>query len=263
MRIGFTDVDGARQLLENYCEQTGDTSTPDVTPESLVEAVVGGHIRVAVNEGPFLTHMIKQVEFPAQWISAFELEIVRAQVKTTGFVICDYPFVVVPPGEHPEAIGLGFPGTVKYFPLTRALCLRMGELDDGFSYGNAGKEEVRVINQNIAVNSERFVMGPSRGSLSMSWPEVERLRSILPRGQPLTSFSVIATVGLSVSVLAAAADCPLSALFAAHRFFMASESALRAAALKCGFGLAVLAVFGAFAPGAALDSPLIFAHRSF
>ena len=129
LRIGFTDVDRARQLLENYCEQTGDTSTPDVTPESLVEAVGGGHIRVAVNEGPFLTHMIKQVEFLAQWISAFESEIVRAQVKTTGFIICDYPFVVVPPGEHPEAIGLGFPGTVKYFPLTRALCLRMGELD--------------------------------------------------------------------------------------------------------------------------------------
>ena len=59
---------------------------------------------------------------------------------------------------------------------------------------------------------------------------------------------------------AVGADCPLSAFLAAHRFFMASESALRAAALKCGFGLAGLV---AFASGAALDSPLIFAHRSF
>jgi hypothetical protein len=41
----------------------------------------------------------------------------------------------------------------------------MGERDYGFSYRNASKEEVRVINQNIAVNSERFVMGPSREQL--------------------------------------------------------------------------------------------------
>jgi hypothetical protein len=40
---------------------------------------------------------------------------------------------------------------------------------------------------------------------------------------------------------------------------MASERALRAAALKCGFGLAV---FAAFVSEADLDSPLIFAHRS-
>jgi hypothetical protein len=40
---------------------------------------------------------------------------------------------------------------------------------------------------------------------------------------------------------------------------MASESDLRAAALKCGFGLAA---FVGFASGAALDSPLILAHLS-
>jgi Protein of unknown function (DUF4238) len=163
LRINFTDVDRARQLLENYRAQTGDTS-PGVTAESMVEAVAGGHIRATVEEVPFLRHMVRQVEFFARWIEAFEWEIVRA-IGHTGFIICDYPFVVVPPRQNPEAIGLGYQGTVKYFPLTRGLCLRMGELDHGFSYRNASKEEVRIINQNIAVNSERFIMGASREQL--------------------------------------------------------------------------------------------------
>jgi hypothetical protein len=83
----------------------------------------------------------------------------------TGFILCDYPFVVVPPQADSEAIGLGFLGTVKYFPLTRALCLRMGDQGYGFSYVNTSKEGVRLINQNVAVNSERFIMGPSREQL--------------------------------------------------------------------------------------------------
>ncbi len=107
---------------------------------------------------------VGQVEFLAGWINAFEWQIMRAPTGT-GFILCDYPFVVVPPRERPEEIGFMFPGTVKYFPLTRRLCLRMGEQDYGFSYANVSKEAVRVINQNIAMNSERFIMGPSREQL--------------------------------------------------------------------------------------------------
>ena len=48
---------------------------------------------------------------------------------------------------------------------------------------------------------------------------------------------------LRAAFFAAGAASPLAAFLAAHRFFIASESALRAAALKCGFGLAVVAGF--------------------
>ena len=162
LRIGFTDVERARHLLENYRRRTGDPA--NVTPESLVEAVVGGHIQVDVGEGPFLEHMVQQVEFLARAIVAFEWEIIRAPANT-GFILSDFPFVVVPSQGRPEDIGLGYPGVVKYFPLTRHLCLRMGDPGYGFVYSNASKENVRVINQNIAVNSERFIMGPSREQL--------------------------------------------------------------------------------------------------
>src|SRR6185437_92576 len=97
LRIGFTDVDRARQFLERYREQTGDPAE-GVTAESLVEAVVGRHLRVTVNEGPFLRHMLKQIEFLSKWITGFDWQVVAAP-KDTGFILCDYPFVVVPPQE--------------------------------------------------------------------------------------------------------------------------------------------------------------------
>lgn len=154
----FGSVEGARRELETYRLETGQIGD-DVTPESMVEAVVGGHLRLNVTERPFLQHMMQQAMFLAEWVASFEWTVLEAPAAT-GFIVCDCPFVVVPPYEHPEAIGLGFPGTVKYFPIARALCLRMGEPDDRCSYGRLSKEEVRIVNQNIAVNSERFVMGP-------------------------------------------------------------------------------------------------------
>jgi hypothetical protein len=165
LRIGFSDVERAGQLLARYQEETDDPAAQRLTAEFLVEAVAGGHINVTVDEGPFLRHMVGQIEFLAKWIVSFEWQIVQAAGEETGFILCDYPFVLVPARERPDNIGFGFSGTLKFFPLNRTLCLRMGEPGYGFSYRKAGKEEVRVINQNIAVNSERFIMGPNRTQL--------------------------------------------------------------------------------------------------
>jgi hypothetical protein len=51
----------------------------------------------------------------------------------------------------------------KLLPLTRSLCLRIGdEQDYTISYALLDKRTVRMINQNIASNAERFVFGPDR-----------------------------------------------------------------------------------------------------
>ena len=160
LRIGFSDVGSAQRLLHNYRTQTGDTSAPSATAESLVKAVVGGHLSVNVSEAPFLDHMMRHLTFLAKWLKAFDWTILIAP-EESGFIICDYPFVLVPSRERPADVGFELPGIVKYFPLTRSMCLRMDERGYGFSYRNIGKEEVRIINQNVAVNSERFIMGPN------------------------------------------------------------------------------------------------------
>lgn len=163
MRLTTLDVDRAARSLERYRRETGEQAE-DVNPQSLVEAVQGGHVKVEVTERPFLQHMMSHLGSLAQWIVSFEWKILTAPTET-GFILSDYPFIVTPPREHPDAIGFGFQGTVKYFPLNRRLCLEMGEQDFGFSYSAATKEQVRIVNRNIAVNSKRFIMSASLDQL--------------------------------------------------------------------------------------------------
>jgi hypothetical protein len=84
--------------------------------------------------------------------------------EETGFIICDSPVVVVPP-KRSDQVGFLVPGSAKYLPLSRHLCLRLGEPGKYRKHRKIDKEAVRIVNQNIAANSERFVMGPSRVQL--------------------------------------------------------------------------------------------------
>jgi uncharacterized protein DUF4238 len=82
----------------------------------------------------------------------------------TGFIISDCPVVVVPP-KGSDQVGFLVPGSAKYFPLSRHLCLRLGEPGTSRKHRRMDKEAVRIVNQNIAANSERFIMGPPRVQL--------------------------------------------------------------------------------------------------
>lgn len=120
MTLSFADVDRARQSLEDYERLTGNRISIGITSESMVNSVKSGQFSVRATERPFLEYMITLGERLATWFTALEWEVVRAP-EGTGFIICDYPFVVAPPRLHPENIGLGFQGSVKYFPLTRSV----------------------------------------------------------------------------------------------------------------------------------------------
>jgi hypothetical protein len=53
LRIGFSDVDRARQMMKTYAGEASEA----VTAESLVDSVIGGQLRVDVTERPFLQQM--------------------------------------------------------------------------------------------------------------------------------------------------------------------------------------------------------------
>src|SRR5262249_14301774 len=82
----------------------------------------------------------------------------------TGFIVCDAPVTVVP-RMGTASVGFGVRGAIKYFPLMRGFCLRIGDM--GFSLANRkiSKEQVQIINRNIAANSERFIRGPDKAQL--------------------------------------------------------------------------------------------------
>jgi hypothetical protein len=164
-RLAFLNVDRARQSLEQLRAETGhDTS---VTPESMVEAVQQNQIVISATERPFLEQMVEQAANIARVLEALDWQVLIAP-QTTGFITCDNPVVLVPPPKYDVArYGVGFatPGAVKYFPLTRHYCLRLGDFDFGLQHRKIDGEMVRTINLNVAATSERFIMGPSCAQL--------------------------------------------------------------------------------------------------
>jgi hypothetical protein len=80
-----------------------------------------------------------------------------------GFILTDNPFTIVPaPGDN--RVGIANFGTFTYIPVTRNICLRYG-MTGRNEFRWIERENVRLINQNLAVNSERFIMGPSQVQL--------------------------------------------------------------------------------------------------
>lgn len=161
MRLMTVSVERMESVLEGYSRKTGEAI--GVSAEKMVEAVRGKHIKVVVNEGPFLTFLFRHAEFLSTVFTRLSWEVLVASAET-GFTLCDDPVVIVPP-RGLTTVGISILGSVKYFPLTRKLCVRLGEVGQTFRFRNVNRQTVRLINQNVVANSTRFIMGPDREQL--------------------------------------------------------------------------------------------------
>jgi len=161
LRLGFASEERARTMIQNA--RIMGVNIDDAEAPGLVEAVRGNHLKVVASEAPFLLAMMQTSETIAGWILASSWELLVAPFDTS-FVLCDYPFVLVPPENARHEAGLAIHGAVKYFPLGKQTCIRMSEPFEYqvFNVCQIVKSQVRSINLNIAINSERFIIGSSR-----------------------------------------------------------------------------------------------------
>jgi hypothetical protein len=160
-RLAFLNVDRVKTVMEQYERDTG--KKIEVEPEAMVEAYPGEKFEITATETAFLTQMMQQAASLAKVLMGLEWEILEV-ADGTGFILCDCPVVVVPP-KGSDQVGFAVPGSAKYFPLSRSLCVRLGGQGRKRSFRKLGKEDVRIVNLNIAANSERFIMSPSKTQL--------------------------------------------------------------------------------------------------
>jgi hypothetical protein len=161
MRLSTVSVDRMKSLLDDYSEKTGDVV--NVSPESMVEAVRGNHLELVINERPFIEHIFHHAGFMSEIFLQMSWDILTSPYGM-GFILCDDPLTIVPPRGGSD-IGLGIPGAVKYLPLSRQFCLRIGDVGATLRYRKIDESTVGIINQNIAANSERFILGPDKDQL--------------------------------------------------------------------------------------------------
>ncbi len=161
MHTMAADVGRMQSIIDHYKKNTGESF--DVSAESMVDAVKGNEIKVVSTERPFLQHLFSQAEDISKVILALNWQILIAPYGT-GFILSDSPVVVVPP-RGLTAVGFAVPGAVKYFPLARGYCLALGDQGGLRERRKVSKDTLKIINYNIAANSERFVMGPDKAQL--------------------------------------------------------------------------------------------------
>jgi uncharacterized protein DUF4238 len=159
MEVAFNTLEHAKASISNYERDTGKKF--GATPESMVASAKSGAVRIVATEAPFIESVLKHTVMLAEEVfQSLDVKLLVSPPQV-GFILCDTPLTLVPP---PRVSTAGFlsPGTFTFMPLTRRLCLRMGPRGSGFGPQPIGREDVRFINQNTALNSERFVMGPER-----------------------------------------------------------------------------------------------------
>ena len=64
-----------------------------------------------------------------------------------------------------DGVGPGLPGVVSYFPITKRLCLKLHYARFAMRYWDIDSLYVRLVNRNVAANSERFIMGCDKQQL--------------------------------------------------------------------------------------------------
>lgn len=160
-RLMAANVGRMQSVLDRYTRDTGEAV--NVSAESMVEAVRGGHVELVPTQVPFLRHLFSLGDDICEVIRQLDWQVLSAPLGT-GFIICDSPVTVVPP-RGGNLVGFGVWGAVKYFPLSYGICLRFGNRGHSIKRRTVSKETVTTINRNIAANSERFIMGPDKAQL--------------------------------------------------------------------------------------------------
>lgn len=160
MRIIAKDPDRMRSVMARTFKAG---EKPEVTPEQMVDAIKNQRIHPVANEMVFLNYIHSTAENLAKVILGLDWEIMIAS-EENGFMISDFPVVIVPP-RGGKYVGFRQPNNVKYFPLHRCVCLRLGDAGQKLRDRIVSKETVRLVNYNMAANSDRFIIGPDKAQL--------------------------------------------------------------------------------------------------
>jgi hypothetical protein len=85
-----------------------------------------------------------------------------AAPKEVPFITSDVPFTTAPPPGHEGSYGVLTPGAMSTVPLSDKTCLVLSGEGGRLQYGGIPKDAARTINNNVAMNSDRFVIARDR-----------------------------------------------------------------------------------------------------
>jgi hypothetical protein len=167
MDITWGDEKHAAATLAKFEQDTGNTAT--ITPAQMVEWNRTGAFKINIHRNRSLHLMMALSLSTGNWFKQMEWMFLHAPNKTS-FVTSDNPLCLLSPEWHnPKAgygVGLLTKGAVKVVALNQRTCLLMFDRGDTMSHADGKIEDVRKINHELTVNTDRFLVGRDHALLA-------------------------------------------------------------------------------------------------
>jgi hypothetical protein len=170
MKSNFPTASATTQVLEKLARKSGE-ELDQKTAEAFFTMIRDDQYDVDVPREHIIKLMVDlSLDFAATLLM-LEWTFVHAPADL-AFITSDAPFMIAPPPgmeNDPRAYGILTPGAAATIPLSPSTCLVMQQGEGGKDrYGGIRKEAARHINENVAKNSDRFI-------IARDMPYLERL----------------------------------------------------------------------------------------
>ena len=183
MKANHPDLEATAQMFRDIAQESGEEADAEVV-EEFHKMVRDDKYDVAVPRQHKIRLMIDTALDLAGTLLTLDWKFATAP-SDLAFITSDAPFVIAPPvGESDwRACGVLTPGATSSIPLSPSTCLVIEGRGREERHCRIRKDEVRRINENVAMNSDRFVIGRDQ-------PYLERLvkRTNVGKCRPTSRF---------------------------------------------------------------------------
>ncbi len=167
-RMAFSDLDKARESIELVEGKNGKSA--GVTPEEMVEFVAAGEYDLQIHRNHSLEQMVNLAPELANFFVQMEWVFLKAP-PGSHFFTSDSAFIMLAPPDWEKnnplrmPYGMLTPGVRKVFPLSGRTAVVMFDRGDIISYRDATRETVTNINEQLAADAYRFIVGRDEGTV--------------------------------------------------------------------------------------------------
>jgi Protein of unknown function (DUF4238) len=147
-------------MFAKFEKETGETMA-DISPQEVFEMIRDDKYDVEIPRTYNIGLMLDTGLHLAEVILTLNWNFVVAPERVP-FITSDVPFTTTPPRDHKGSFGVLTPGAISTIPLSGKTCLILSGEGGRVEYGGVHKDFARKINNDVARNSDRFVIARDR-----------------------------------------------------------------------------------------------------
>ena len=152
-------VEAAGELVKRHSEKSGGEK---ISAESMFKFIHDEQFKMELNRNTVIGLMLESVQNVSFEVAMMDWLVVHAHPKTS-FITTDEPIGFIVPENFRQTgepvLGLVSHKISKFVPLSQSVGIIIGKFGGGFGHIGFDREQVRELNQIVAIESDRYVIG--------------------------------------------------------------------------------------------------------